>query len=321
VTRGAKKAPRPARLGLALGAGGARGLAHIGVLRELEARGIEVGAIAGTSSGALVGAMYAAGHLEEFEERVRALEWHDVLALFDPVWPRAGLMSGTRAIERLAGSIGDWRIEDLPIPFAAVAVDLITGDEVWIREGRILDAVRASISIPGILVPHRHGRRLLVDGALRNPVPVSALPSLGASLRVAVNLHQSPVREIAPPGDRERFRMPGPARLADLVEGGLARLRRRRSGEENGGPEASGPNLFDVMIASMSVLEFELAQHRLAREPADLVIEPDVRGIRAFDFHKASRAIKAGRAAAAPQLESLERLITARQPRRFGRPR
>jgi NTE family protein len=310
--RSRRPAP-PATLGLALGAGGARGLAHVGVLRELEAHGIAVGAIAGTSSGALVGAMFAAGQLEEFEQRVLALEWRDVLALFDPVWPRAGLMSGSRAIERLAGSVGDWRIEDLPIPFAAIAVDLMTGDEVWIREGRILDAVRASISIPGILVPSRHGRRVLVDGALRNPVPVSALGALGADLRVAVNLHQTPVREIAQPGERERFRLPGPTRVADLVDNGLARLRRRRG--TSGREPRAGPNLFDVMIASMSVLEYELAQHRLARDPVDLILEPDVRGIRAFEFHKAARAIRAGRASVTPHLATLEQLARARRSR------
>ncbi len=308
--------PRPVRLGLALGAGGARGLAHVGVLRELESNGITVSAIAGTSSGALVGAMFAAGQLEEFEQRVLALEWRDVLALFDPVWPRSGLMSGTRAIKRLAGSVGDWRIEDLPIPFAAVAVDLVTGDEVWIREGRVLDAVRASISLPGIMVPYRHGRRVLVDGALRNPVPVSALGALGVDRRVAVNLHQTPVREIISADERNRFRIPGPTRLADLVEGGLARLRRRRA-PENGELEA-GPNLFDVLTASMSVLEYELAQHRLARDPVDLVLEPDVHGIRAFEFHKAARAIRAGRASVTPHLETLGRLLQPRR-RRLGR--
>ena len=134
-------------LGLALGAGGARGLAHIGVLRGLVQAGISIDCIVGTSSGALVGALYAVGQLENFERQVLEYEWTDVLAMFDPVWPRSGLMSGTRALERLAGLIGDWHIEDLPLPFAAVSVDLVTGDEILIQRGRVLDAVRP-----------RHGR-------------------------------------------------------------------------------------------------------------------------------------------------------------------
>jgi NTE family protein len=142
-----KRTARRRKVGLALGAGGARGIAHIGVLRALRNAGISVDAVVGTSVGALVGAVYAAGQLEAFERWVRGFDWSDVLRLFDPVWPRSGLISGSRALERLSGVLGDWQIEDLTIPFAAVAVDLITGEEVLIREGRVMDAIRASISL------------------------------------------------------------------------------------------------------------------------------------------------------------------------------
>ena len=244
------------KLGLALGAGGARGMAHIGVLHGLSAAGIPVAAIAGTSIGALVGAVFAAGQLERFEAAVRALDWSDSVRLFDPTWRRAGLFAGERAAELIRGFLGDWQIEDLPLPFAAVAVDLVTGDEVWLRTGRVVDAVRASLSIPGVFAPVRQGERLLVDGALRNPVPVSVLGALGAEARLAVNLHARAGRE------------------APLAE----------------------PKLLDVLSASMMVVEHELARHRLAREPADVVLEPDVRGLRTFEMHKASGAIDAGRA-------------------------
>jgi NTE family protein len=244
------------RLGLALGAGGARGLAHVGVLQGLAAAGIPVHAIAGTSIGALVGAVYLAGQLERFEAAVRALDWSDSVRIFDPTWRRAGLFAGERAAELIRGFLGDWRIEDLPLPFVAVAVDLVTGDEVWIRSGRVVDAVRASLSIPGVFTPVRQDERLLVDGALRNPVPVSALAPLGVEARLAVNLHARAGRE-AP---------------------------------------AAAPKLLDVLSASMMVVEHELARHRLAREPADVVLEPDVRGLRTFEFHKAGYAIDAGRA-------------------------
>ncbi len=292
-----KRAAQRKRLGLALGAGGARGLAHLGVLKGLAQAEIPVDAIAGTSIGALVGAIYAAGQLENFERRMLDLEWPDVVRLFDPVWPRSGLMSGDRATEWLAGMLGDWRIEDLTIPFAAVSVDLVTGEEVLITEGRVMDAIRASISIPGIFVPHRRGRQLLVDGALRNPVPVSALDALGAELRVAVNLHSQPVREITRAGrTRSESARPGfSIRVGDAIERSLGRFRQRGRGAvpTNGGEV--GPNLFEILTASMMVLEHELARHRLASEPVDVIIAPDVQGIRSLEFHKARRAIAAGR--------------------------
>jgi NTE family protein len=251
------------RVGLALGAGGARGLAHVGVLQGLAAAHIPVHAIAGTSIGALVGAVWAAGQLERFEATVRALDWSDSVRLFDPTWRRAGLFAGERAAELIRGFVGDWRIEDLPVPFAAVAVDLVSGEEVWIRNGRVVDAVRASLSVPGVFTPVRSGERLFVDGALRNPVPVSVLGELGAEARIAVNLHA-------------------------------------RAGRD--APATSEPRLLDVLGASMMVVEQELARHRLAREPADVVLEPDVRGLRTFDLHKAAGAIGAGR-------EELERRL------------
>ncbi|MFI5316127.1 MAG: patatin-like phospholipase family protein [Myxococcota bacterium] len=282
------------RLGLALGAGGARGIAHAGVLLGLEEAGIAVDAIAGTSIGALVGALWATGQLEVFERDLRATELSDLVRYLDPVWPRSGLFSGERATEYLRSLVGDWRIEDLPISYAAVAVDLVSGEEVWIRSGKLLDAIRASISLPGILVPVRQGARILVDGAIRNPVPLSPLEELGAEVRVAVNLHSQPVREFEPRAARRRM----VSRIGDVFESGLAALRGRppAAGDREPEPEPpAGPNIVEIITASMSVLEHEIARHRLAHEPVDVVLTPDVRGIRSFEFHKAARAISAGR--------------------------
>ncbi len=304
-------------VGIALGAGGARGLAHVGVLRTLAAGGVPIDAFVGTSIGAVVGAVCAAGQLESFERRVRELEWTDVLRMFDPVWPRSGLMSGARAVEWLSGLVGDWRIEDLAIPFAAVSVDLVTGEEVLIRHGRVIDAIRGSMSIPGVFVPHRVGRRLLVDGALRNPVPVSALDAHGADLRIAVNLHAHPVREIlsAPRGEG-RPRAPLSARVAEAIDGGLARFRRGRRGTRAGAPdpdEVGAPNLFEILTASMTILEQELARHRLASEAVDVVLTPDVHGIRSLEFHKGRQAIAAGAAAAEAELPRILELLKRRR--------
>ena len=293
------------RLGLALGAGGARGIAHMGVLFGLAEAGIAVDAIAGTSIGALVGALWATGQLEVFERDLRGHELSHLVRYLDPVWPREGLLSGDRAAEYLRSLVGDWRIEDLPIPYAAVAVDLVSGEEVWIRSGRLLDAVRASISLPGIFVPVRQGARLLVDGAIRNPVPVSPLELLGAEVRVAVNLHSQPVRELGPRVRRHSV----VSRIGGAFENGLARLRGRPPAPEEPEPDLpAGPNLVEILTASMSVLEHEIARHRLAHEPVDVVLTPDVRGIRSFEFHKAELAIAAGRSeleAKLPQIRAL----------------
>ena len=298
------------RLGLALGAGGARGIAHVGVLHALSDAGIAIDAIAGTSIGALVGALWATGQIEVFARDLRGTELSDLVRYLDPVWPREGLLSGDRATEYLRSLIGDWRIEDLPIPYAAVAVDLVTGEEIWIRSGRLLDAVRASISLPGIFVPVRQGARLLVDGAIRNPVPVSPLEALGAEVRVAVNLHAQPVRELEPRARRHSVA----ARIGGAIETGLARLRGRPRALDE--PEAelpgAGPNLLEILTASMSILEHEIARHRLASEPVDVVLAPDVRGIRSFEFHKAEQAMSAGREELAAKLPEIRALLRRR---------
>ncbi len=313
-----KRRARRRTLGLALGAGGARGIAHIGVLRAFANAEIPIDAIVGTSVGALIGAVYAAGQLENFERWVRKFDWPDVLRLFDPVWPRSGLISGTRALDQLAEVMGDWRIEDLAIPFAAVSIDLITGEEILMREGRVMDAIRASISIPGIFVPHRMGRRLLVDGALRNPVPVSHLEEMGSDVRVAVNLHTQPVREIVRSKKARNGSTSGTisAQLINLVDRRLARFRRRGRSSRATDDGQVEPNLFEILTASMTVLEHELARHRLAREPVDVVIGPDVHSIRSFEFHKARKAIHSGLIETEKHLPEIRKALERRGPRR-----
>jgi len=186
----------------------------------------------------------------------------------------------------------------------------VSGEEIWIREGRLLDAVRASISLPGIFVPVRQGSRVLVDGAIRNPVPVSVLEALGADVRVAVNLHSQPVREIEPRVRRPSMR----SRLGEAFETGLARLRGRArdTSDVESEPELAGPNLIEIITASMGVLEHEIAKHRLAREPVDVVLTPDLGNIRSFDFHKAARAVSAGRKELEAKLPEIQNALRKR---------
>jgi NTE family protein len=317
--RGVRRRRR--KVGIALGAGGARGLAHVGVLQTLTANGIPIDAVVGTSIGAVVGAAFAAGQIEVFERKVRDLDWSQVARMFDPVWPRSGLLSGEGAAEWLASLVGDWRIEDLAVPFAAVAVDLVTGEEVVIREGRVIDAIRASFSIPGVFVPLSRSRRILVDGALRNPVPASVLPQLGADVRLAVNLHSKPVREIVRRTPRTRVRGGGgvAARILDTLEDRVSRFRRRKPARGRAHLEESigGPNLFEVLTASMTIMEHELARHRLALDPVDVLLSPSVSEIRSFEFHKARRAIHAGAHEVEAHLAEIQRAVTGR--RRAGR--
>ncbi len=303
------------KVGIALGAGGARGLAHVGILRTLSSAGIPIDAVVGTSIGALVGASFAAGQLDALETRIGELDWTSVARMFNPVWPRSGLLSGEGAVGWMESILGDWRIEDLAIPFAAVAVDLVTGEEVLIREGRAIDAIRASISIPGLFVPHTVGRRLLVDGAIRNPVPVSALDVLGVDVRLAVNLHTRPVREILRRrSSRARGESSGlTARILDRLEDRLGRFRRRRPSAKNGDEASTGPGLFEVLTASMTILEYELARHRLASDPADVLLTPHVEDIRSLEFHRARRAIQAGEREAEARLVEIRRAVSRRR--------
>jgi NTE family protein len=307
-------------VGIALGAGGARGFAHLGVLRTLSASGIPIDAVVGTSIGAVVGAAFAAGQLDLLERRVQELDWAGVVRMFDPVWPRSGLLSGEGAASWLNSVLGDWRIEDLAVPFAAVAVDLVTGEEVVIRDGLVVDAIRASMSIPGVFVPLSRGRQVLVDGALRNPVPVSVLDQFDVDVRLAVNLHTHPVREIG--GRRPRLRTRGSGRVAGRILDGLeervGRFRRRKPGRNTRlrATAIGGPNLFEILTASMTILEYELARHRLALDPADVLLTPHVEGVRAFEFHRARTAIHAGTAEAEAHLPEIRRVVSRRPPSR-----
>jgi NTE family protein len=175
------------KIGLALGSGSARGWSHIGVIRGLQEANIAIDIVCGSSIGALVGGAYAAGKLDEAEKLIRELASSDVLGFIEVPVPRSGLINSEKIADYLRERLGDPNIEDLPIPFAAVATDLTSGQEVWIRQGSLIEAIRASISMPGMFTPCFREGRLLVDGGLINPVPVSLCRSLGANTVIAVN--------------------------------------------------------------------------------------------------------------------------------------
>lgn len=287
-------------IGLALGGGAARGWSHIAILRELEALGIRPGLIAGTSIGALVGAAHALGRLDALEQWVRNMRWPSLAGYFD-LSLEGGLIAGERLMAALAELIGDVDFADCRIPFAAVATDLETGQECWLREGRVLDAVRASIAMPILFSPVRHGQTWLVDGGLVNPVPVSLCRAMGAKHVIAVSLLGDALEResLKPASSVPKGGLPG------RIQRALAKWLGRREG-------AGMPSILDVMGRSINIMELRIGRSRLAGDPPDVLLMPRMPGIGLLDFHRAEEAMQAGRQAverASPALHDLIREI------------
>lgn len=284
------------RLAIALGSGSARGWAHIGVLRALQQAGIVPDIVCGTSIGAFVGAAYASGSLDPLEEWVRRLTRRDVFGFFDVSLGTGGLIKGEKLLGHTSALFFDGTFAQLDKPFACVATDLASGREVWLREGRILDAVRASVALPGLLAPHPVDGRYLVDGGLVNPVPVSLCRVLGADLVIAVDLGMDTV------GLRwRRGEVSAPVPAWRQTMG-------RWLGRESDGENVVRPSLADVVTNSIAIMQGRISRSRLAGEPADVLIAPRLGQLGLLDFHKAHEAIAAGRMAAEHMLPLLRAL-------------
>ncbi len=286
------------RVGIALGSGSARGWAHIGILRGLAERGIVPDVITGASVGALVGAACAAGRLDDLERWVRALTQRDVWRLVDTTFRAGGVMTGNRLMQAIEASIGNAPIESLPLAFAAVATDLYTGEEIWLRDGPYMTAVRASSGLPGLFAPTWHEGRWLIDGGVVNPVPVSLCRALGAEFVVAVDLSRS-VTRIALRAQREAQAAMEPPPTAEVSAEGNAILK-RWSGLLDGVVESfrsrrTEPGLFEVMASSVNIMQDRITRSRLATEPPDVVLRPDLAAFQLMDFHRADEAIEIGR--------------------------
>lgn len=291
-----KDAQRP-RVGLALGSGSARGWAHIGVIRALEEAGIRPDIVCGTSIGALVGAAYAAGELARLESWVCGLRTKDMVGLAD-FGRGGGLLRGDRLMQFFGGHVADRPIEQLELPFAAVATSLQTGAEVWLREGSTLDAVRASIALPGIFTPVRREGALLVDGGMSNPIPVSLARAMGADVVIAVDLGSDLL------GRRFRTSAEG----ADSAGHWMRRLRDNLGAlaPRKSPGEPPMPALTDVLGASMDIVLVRIARSRLAGDPPEVLVTPRLAHLRLFDFHRATEAIAEGRLALERVAHSLD---------------
>ena len=292
------------RIGLALGSGSARGVSHIGVIRVLERTGISPAIVGGTSIGSLVGAAYAAGELDRLQLWVKDLSWQAVVGLLD-LKMGGGLIEGSKLVEFFRLQFNDQDIEQLPKMFSCVATDLASGREIWLREGSVIDAVRASIALPGLFTPALQEGRLLVDGGLVNPVPVSLCRAMGADIVIAVDLNWDLV------GHRSRISGEAETDVApagnSMIGAILAKFRpaARKAGE----PQTEMPSMLDVMTSSLNIMQIRITQSRLAGEPADAMIRPRLSDIAAMDFHRGEMAIAEGERAAEYALPMIRELL------------
>ena len=281
---------RKPRLGIALGSGSARGWAHIGVLRALEQAGIVPDIVSGTSIGALVGAAYASGRLDPLEEWVARIDWWEIIRYMD--MSRGGV-EGERLMRAFGERVEDVPIETLPKPFGAVATDLLTGREVWFQNGSLLEAVRASIALPGLFSPVRFQERWLVDGGLVDPLPVSLCRALGAEQVIAVNLNGDIVGRRLPGRSTHRpASNPLLARLSTGWQTVLGNLHDRLSPPEK--EEDEPPSLFDVMAGSIHIMQDRITRARMAGDPPDVVLAPRLAHLGLMDFDRAGEGIAAG---------------------------
>lgn len=294
------------RLGLVLGSGSARGWAHIGVIRELTAAGVTPDVVAGCSIGAFVGAAYASGDLDKLEDWVKALAWKDVIRLLDVSFS-GGLIKGEKLIEFFRQNFVDHEFSKLDMPFGCVATDLASGREIWLREGSVASAVRASIAVPGLFTPSLHKDRLLVDGGLVNPVPVSLCRAMGAEVVIAVDLGSDRMG-----GSLRRLRNVAAEQDSGAEEaepGWATRLRNTFSRGRQGNGELL-PSMAGVLTTSIHIMQMRIARARLAGEPADVLLTPRLGHLALMDYHRGLESIAEGRAAVIRALPSLEHALS-----------
>lgn len=282
-------------LGIALGGGMARGFAHIGVLKALNRHDIYPTIIAGTSIGAVVGGCYLAGKLDDLEEWGRSLNRFKILSYLDFRVRSAGLVGGKRLKDTLEQHFDGMNIEDLPHSYVAIATDLLTGHEVWLRRGNIMDAMTASFALPGIFPPVHMDERNLVDGALVNPCPISPCQAMGARMTIAIDLNTDLIGKAAKPGDGyqtvagfdvfDNKDVP-PEEQKKFKSSSISRRLFRR--------ENNDPSLFGVMISGLGILQDRLTRSRLAGEPPDIHIKPPVGHIGLLEFEKCNELIELG---------------------------
>ena len=294
-SHGGTSGPVPARksgISLALGGGAARGWAHIGVLRALDEADIQIDMIAGTSIGALVGACYLAGKLDELEDFARGLTKRRIFGLLDFKFAGSGLLSGMRLDARMQKHMAGLTFADLPKPFVCVASEIRTGHEIWLSSGSLVQAIRASYALPGVFEPVACNGRVLVDGALVNPVPVSVCRAYEQHLVVAVNLH---------------YDLFGRAAVIKHSAGELT-VEREEPSKLGGQTKESRLGITGVMVEAFNIIQDRISRARLAGDPPDLSLQPKLGHVGLSEFHRAAEAIDVGYETTVERLPELRRL-------------
>lgn len=303
-------------IGLALGGGAARGFAHIGIIKTLVAHGILPNVVVGTSIGAVVGGAYASGQLDKVEEWARSLQPRNIFGYLDIRLNGSGLIGGAKLAAELDATLGPSLIEDLPVKFATVATEVRTGHEIWLTHGRMIDAMQASYALPGIFPPVLVGDRWLVDGALVNPVPVSAARAFGAEIVIAANLssdvftHSTTIYSHGPSADVAVAVAPEAVPEPASPKRGIRKFfsaERTMKREFFGG--GGRPGISTVMVDAFNIMQDRITRARLAGDPPDLLISPRVGQIGWFDFHRADDLIAHGVRAAERAIDSIQEAI------------
>jgi NTE family protein len=296
-------ARRP-KIGFVLGAGSARGWAHIGVLRALTEAGIKPDFIAGCSIGAFVGAAFAAGRLDPLEAWALSLDWKRVLKLAD-FGLRGGLIKGERVNELFHEQFVECDFSELPMQFAAVATDLHSGQEIWLREGKVSAAIGASIAVPGLFRPVQLEDRYLVDGSVVNPIPVSLCRAMGADIVLAVDLGSDLVGRYARDVDRPPIQTGRRSFLSRVLP------RYNPTSDRQPEPEVAPPSMLETLMGSINIMQLRIARSRLAGEPPNVLLTPQLGHLGLLDYHRAEVAIAEGRDEVTRMLPAIRNAIPA----------
>ena len=305
------------RIGLALGSGSARGWAHIGVIQALKEMGVEPEIVAGTSIGAIVGAAYAGDRLDDLEKWVRSLNWKKIVQFLDMSPLRGGFIQGEKLYEFAHTHVQDMTIDSLPRTLGVVATDLDTGREVWFQDGPLLEAVRASIGLPGLFAPVKLNGRWLVDGGLTNPVPISLCRAMGADVIIAVNLNGDIV------GKHARNRK-GRSERASVSENAEAAFLERMSSQLKSslhettdelwsrlfGESQETPGMLEVLASSLNIMQDRITRSRMGGDPPEIILSPRLAHLGLMEFDQADIAIEEGRAAVQRMKPAIEQILS-----------
>lgn len=293
---------KPKTISLVLGSGGARGLAHIGVIQVIEEHGYEIKSIAGCSIGTVIGGIYAAGKLAYFEDWICKLTRLDIISMMDVAWGRGGVIKGDKVIERLVSMAGDVQIEDLPIPFTAVAADIQNEKEVWINSGPLFDAIRASISLPLFLTPVKYKGTYLIDGGVLNPVPIAPTLHDNTDLTIAVNLG-GPIKKTPPPVINPKTQEEEKSFLQDM----MGQMTEKWNALTNSSEQAEKDwGMYDVADLAFDAMQSTVARLKLAAYPPDVLIEIPRNACGTMEFDRAEEMIALGRKRAEEVLGALD---------------